>query len=893
MSDSNLDKTYDHRDVEPRWLERWRDGGWAQADAESDKPPFTVMIPPPNVTGSLHMGHALTLTIQDSIVRWKRMSGFNTLWLPGTDHAGIATQMVVERKLAEEGISRFDLGREKFIEKIWEWKEIYHARITEQMNALGTSCDWSRERFTMDDGLSRAVREVFVSLYEDGLIYRDDRMVNWSPGAQTVISDLEVVFEDRDGSMWHMAYPVDGTDRTLVVATTRPETMLGDTAVAVHPDDPRYQDLIGKQIKLPLTGRLIPIVADDILVDMAFGTGAVKVTPAHDPNDFEVGRRHNLEFITILDHNAKVNTNAPEAYQGLDRFEARKRIVADLDALGLLVKIEPHKLSVGTCDRTGSVVEPRLSKQWYVKVAPLAEKATDAVRSGRTKIVPQTWEKTYFHWMDNIRDWCISRQLWWGHQIPAWHCADCGAVTVHREDPSACQSCSSTNIERDTDVLDTWFSSGLWPFSTLGWPDETPDLKTFYPGTLMETGFDILFFWVARMMMMGLHFMGEVPFDTVLLHAMVRDEKGKKMSKSKGNVIDPLVVSKEYGADSLRMALASMAGQGRDIKLAMGQVELNRNFVNKIWNASRFALMNLEDFDPAAPKPTTLGLTDRWILGRLAKAVETANTSLDKLAINEAANALFHFFWSEFCDWYIELAKPVLYADDGNMAARHATQWTLVTVLDNALRALHPFIPFATEEIWSKLPLGADRPEALMIARYPQAADWARDGEAEAAIELLKSVITAVRNVRGELNLGSGKPVPVVLRAPTDALATLLEQEQHLISRLARTTTLSVQSGGDRPKGAAMQIADGIDVFVPLAGLIDFPEELVRLEKSIAKNEKSLLGIRKKLGNASFVSRAPDAVVQKEKDRETALISTLEKLADSKQRIEALAADQA
>ncbi len=891
MSDTTLDKVYDHRDVEPRWLENWRAGGWAQADADSDAEPFVIMIPPPNVTGSLHMGHALTFTIEDTLVRHARMLGKNTLWLPGTDHAGIATQMVVERKLAAEGLNRFDLGREKFLEKVWEWKEIYHARITEQMNALGTSCDWSRERFTMDEGLSRAVREVFVRLYDEGLIYRDDRMVNWSPGAQTVISDLEVVHEERDGSLWHMAYPVADSDEQLVVATTRPETMLGDTAVAVHPEDPRYTHLIGKFIALPLTDRLIPIIADDILVDPAFGTGAVKVTPAHDMNDFEVGRRHDLPSITVLDAHAKVNENAPAAYQGLDRFEARKRIVADLDALDLLVKIEPHKLSVGTCQRTGSVVEPRLSKQWYVKVEPLAKPAAEAVRSGRTKIVPESWTKTYFHWMDNIRDWCISRQLWWGHQIPAWHCADCGEITVQREDATACAHCGQANIQQDSDVLDTWFSSGLWPFSTLGWPDNTQDLKTFYPGTVLETGFDILFFWVARMMMMGIHFMGEVPFDTIMLHAMVRDESGQKMSKTKGNVIDPLDVSKTYGGDSLRMTLAALAGHGRDIKLSMHQVEANRNFVNKIWNASRFALMNLEGYTHTAEAPGPLGRADRWILGQLGRAVDAVEASFGALAINEVAQTLYQFFWNELCDWYIELSKPVLYGEDE--AAKAATQWTLTTVLDNALRLLHPIIPFATEEIWSKLPLGEDRAEALMVARYPRPGDFPADPEAEGQIETFKAIIGCVRNIRGELNLGSGQPVPVVLRATTPETAALLTAEATLLSRLARITELTVQAGGERPKGAAMQMADGIDVFVPLAGLIDFGEELTRLEKATAKARKQLDGVVQKLGNERFVSRAPEDVVAKEKARQAELEAQLAKLADSHARIQALAADDA
>ena len=884
-----ISKTYDHRDVEPRWYAWWREQGYFQADAESEAEPFTIVIPPPNVTGSLHIGHALTLTIQDVLVRHKRMCGYNALWLPGTDHAGIATQMVVERHLQKEGVSRFDLGREKFIEEVWRWKGQYHARITRQTEALGASVDWSRERFTMDEGLSRAVREVFVRLYEEGLIYRDDRMVNWSPGCQTVISDLEVVHEERRGHLWHIAYPVAGSDRRLVVATTRPETMLGDTAVAVHPEDERYKDLIGREIELPLTGRRIPIIADAELVDPEFGTGAVKVTPAHDPNDFETGRRHDLPLITVLDLDAKVNENAPEQYRGLDRFEARKRIVADLDAAGLLVEVEDHTHKVGTCQRSGVVVEPMVSKQWYVKVAPLAEPAIEAVRSGKTKIVPESYEKTYFHWMENIRDWCISRQLWWGHQIPAWTCGDCDAVIVQREDPTACTACGSAALVQDPDVLDTWFSSGLWPFSTLGWPDQTKDLETFYPTSVMETGHDILFFWVARMMMLGIHFMGEVPFHTVLLHAMVRDEHGQKMSKTKGNVIDPLDLSDELGADSVRMCLAALAGHGRDIKLSVKQVEGYRNFVNKVWNACRFALLNLEDFDPEAPSPRARGLIDRWILSRLARVTAEVDRAMDALAINDAAQALYQFFWNELCDWYIELAKPVLYGDDAE--ARHATQHTLVRVLDDALRLLHPFIPFASEEIWQTLPLGDARPEALTIAPYPEPSDEAVDDEAEAAVGLLIDVITGVRNIRGELNVSVGKPVAAVLRAPDEETAMLLGRERLLLEKLARLSSIEIRTGANRPKGAAMQLAGAVEVHVPLTGLIDFDDELARLDKAITKEEKGLAQVSRKLQNPRFVDNAPAAIVDKERAREAEHQAALAKLRASRDRIAALAAD--
>ncbi|MSP72763.1 MAG: valine--tRNA ligase [Myxococcales bacterium] len=884
MSSEELPKAYDHREVETRWYAHWKAQGYFHADAESKRPPYVIVIPPPNVTGSLHMGHALTVTIQDVLIRHKRMSGFEALWLPGTDHAGIATQMVVERELAREKVTRFDLGREKFLEKVWEWKDVYHARIAAQLEAMGCSLDWERERFTMDEGLSAAVREVFVRLYEEGLIYRADRLVNWSPGCQTVISDLEVLFEEKDGSLWEIAYPVVGQDLSLVVATTRPETMLGDTAVAVHPDDERYRHLIGCEVRLPLTGRLIPVIGDAELVDMAFGTGAVKVTPAHDFNDFEVGKRHNLPTIAVLDAFARVNENAPEAYRGLDRFEARKRIVADLDALGLLVGVKPHKLNLGHCQRSGSVVEPMLSKQWYVKMEPLARPAAEAVRAGKTQFVPESWEKTYFQWMDNIRDWCISRQLWWGHQIPAWHCGDCAFVTVTRTEPSSCGGCGGAKIHRDPDVLDTWFSSALWPFSTLGWPERTPDLQKFYPTTVMETGFDIIFFWVARMMMMGLHFTGEVPFKTVLLHAMVRDEHGHKMSKTKGNVIDPLDVSRDLGADSLRLTLAGFAGQGRDIKLSLKAVEGSRNFINKVWNASRFALMNLGDFDAEAPPPTTLGLVDRWLLSRLDAATAKVQNALDALSINEASTAAVHFFWYELCDWYVELSKPLLYGDAG-AEPRRATQWTLLHCLDAALRLLHPFIPFATEEIWQKLPLGQGRAASLMIAEYPRPGDFLRDPDAERDVTLLIDVITAIRNVRGELKIPGGKALTAYVLTTDEASAAYLRAETPRVLKLSRVETLFVQVGGERPKGSAMQLAGSAEVHVPVADFIDIGAELTRLDREMSKAQAQLDGVKKKLDNPQFVERASEEIVEKERDRLADLEDELARLGASRLRI--------
>ncbi len=886
MSETELPKAYDHRDVEPRWYAEWRERGYFTADAESTKPAYTIVIPPPNVTGQLHMGHALTVTIEDVLIRWKRMAGFNALWLPGTDHAGIATQMVVERELAKEGISRFDLGREGFLEKVWAWKAICRDRITKQIEALGCSVDWTRERFTLDEGLSRAVREVFVRLYEEGLIYRADRLVNWSPGCQTVISDLEVVHETKQGSLWHLAYPVvNGGETThLVVATTRPETMLGDTAVAVHPDDPRYRHLVGGEVELPLTGRRIPIIADAQLVDMTFGTGAVKITPAHDFNDFETGKRHGLPTLSVLDLDAKVNANAPEAYRGLDRFEARKRIVEDLDALGLLVKVEPHTLNLGHCQRSGVVVEPMLSKQWYVRAEPLAKPAADAVRDGRTRIVPEVWEKTWFQWMDNIRDWCISRQLWWGHQIPAWYCADCPHVTVSREDPSACGGCGGGRLKRDEDVLDTWFSSALWPFSTLGWPDQTKDLKVFYPNAVMETGFDILFFWVARMMMMGVHFLGEVPFPVVYLHAMVRDEHGAKMSKTKGNVIDPLEVSRDLGADSLRFTLANLAGQARDIKLSLKAVETSRNFINKVWNASRFGLMNLADFPADGPPPERLGVVDRWILSRLDRAIEGVTTALDAFQIDKAATAAYEFFWNELCDWYIELAKPLLYGDAGP-EEKHAAQWTLVQCLDTALRLLHPIMPFATEEIWQKLPLPEGRAPSLMIADFPRVGAFTRDADAEREVGLLLDTINAVRTIRGELTIPAGSSLEAIVIAPDAETAVLLEGQHTRITKLARIEKVTVQVGGERPRGAALQVAGPLEVLVPVAGLIDTQAELVRLDKTIAKTEASLNATRAKLANEGFVARAPEEVVETEREREAQMADELVRLRASRVRI--------
>ena len=865
---TELSKVYEHEAIEKRWYSIWNDNGCFRAEDVSDKPPYCIVIPPPNVTGVLHMGHALTVTIEDVLIRWKRMQGFNTLWMPGTDHAGIATQMVVERALREEGLSRHDLGREKFLERVWEWKERCHGRITDQLKALGVSVDWERERFTMDDGLNRAVRKVFVDLYNDGLIYRAKRLVNWSPGIQTVLSDLEVDYEEKAGHLWHMAYPVTGSDERIVVATTRPETMLGDTAVAVHPDDERYQHLIGETIDLPLTGRTIPVVADSILVDMEFGSGAVKVTPAHDFNDFEVGKRHSLEMISVFDADARMNDNVPEPYRGLDRYEARKKVLEDLEAAGLLVKIEDHTLNLGHCQRTGVPVEPMLSDQWFVNIEPLAQPAIEAVETRRTRILDPQWEKTYFHWMRNITDWCISRQLWWGHRIPAWFCDGCGDVTVAEVDPTACSGCGSRTLRQDDDVLDTWFSSGLWPFSTLGWPDETPALKTFYPGAVMETGFDIIFFWVARMMMFGLRFMGDVPFKDVYLHAMVRDDKGQKMSKTKGNVIDPLMISDKYGADALRFTLATMAAQGRDIKLSVDRVSGYRAFANKIWNATRFVLMNVPEGATPAPldpaDPSDLSAADRWILDKLDHAVEDVTLALDEYRLNDAATACYRFFWNVYCDWYIELSKSAL--RDGGAEGEAALR-TLLHVLDAALRLLHPFMPFITEEIWQTLPLAERDAEYLMQASWPTTNPARRNAAAAAETDEMINLIGAIRTIRGENHLSPKAPITVVVATVDEATAGIVRGIEDYLAHLANVTSLTAAVGAARPRKSAVALAGDSTVYVPLEGLVDLDAEIARIGKAMAKLDQEIDRSERKLGNERFTSKAPPEVVAEQRER--------------------------
>jgi valyl-tRNA synthetase len=792
------------------------------------------------------------------------MEGYEVLWQPGTDHAGIATQNVVEKQLAAEDSSRHALGREGFIERVWQWREESGGQIINQLKRLGASCDWDRERFTMDEGLSRAVREVFVTLYEEGLIYRDNRLINWCPRCHTALSDLEVEHQDQKGNLWHLRYPVVGTDRYLVVATTRPETMLGDTAVAVHPDDERYADLIGKSVMLPLMERPIPIIADDY-VDREFGSGAVKITPAHDFNDFEIGKRHNLEFINIFDASGVVNDNGGR-YRGLERFEARKAVLADLEAAGLLERIEEHLNAVGECYRCKTVIEPYMSLQWYVKVQPLADKAIEAVQTGKTRIIPAQWEKTYFEWMFNIRDWCISRQIWWGHRIPAWFCEACNEITVSRQDPTACSHCGGSDLRQETDVLDTWFSSALWPFSTMGWPEKTETLQKFYPTSCLITGFDILFFWVARMMMMGLKFRGEVPFRDVYIHALVRDAQGQKMSKSKGNVIDPLTVIDEYGTDAFRFTLAAFAAQGRDVKLSVDRIAGYRNFVNKLWNASRFALMNLEGFEPDGVdlQQCELALSERWILSRLTDVVAEARQALTEYKFNEAASALYAFTWHEFCDWCIELSKDDLYGE--NAQRKKTAQAVLYTVLEQLLRLLHPFMPFVTEEIWQALP-GVRPTVSIMAAPYADVSALPADQAGAAHMELIMEVIKGIRNIRGEMNVPPGKRITAVLDCKNPEISGILAAGEGYVRSLAKVDQLSCGEGVERPSQAATQVAGEVEILLPLAGLIDLDEELKRLEKEIAKVAKDIAMFSKKLSNESFLSKAPADVLEKDRQK--------------------------
>lgn len=858
--DQLLPKNYDPKAAEQKWYPYWIQNQFFKAERDPNKRPFTIVIPPPNVTGKLHLGHALDTTLQDIITRTKRMQGYSTLFLPGMDHAGIATQARVEATLREEGISRHDLGREKFVEKVWEWKHIYAGHIREQWEKLGLALDYSRERFTMDEGLSRAVREVFVRLYEKGLIYRGNRIINWDPAARTALSDIEVIYKEVKGALHHMRYPLaDGTGY-IEVATTRPETMLGDTAVAVHPEDERYKHLVGKTVILPIVGREIPIVADDY-VDPEFGSGAVKITPAHDPNDFELGLRHQLPQIVVMDESGTMNEQAG-IYQGMDRFACRKQIIKDLSEQGVMFKIEEHIHQVGHSERSDAVVEPYLSTQWFVKMQPLADAAlASAASEDSVKFVPERFKNNYLRWIENIRDWCISRQLWWGHRIPAWYCQDCGETIVSREDVSECPSCHSHKLEQDNDVLDTWFSSGLWPFSTLGWPEESEDMKYFYPTNVLVTGYDIIFFWVARMIFTGLEFTGQNPFETVLIHGIIRDSEGRKMSKSLGNGVDPMEVIEKYGADALRFTLATGNSPGNDQRFYWEKVEANRNFANKIWNASRFALMNLsgfryEDIDLSGE----LSTPDKWILTRLQRAIADVTRLTDAFEFGEVGRVLYNFIWDDLCDWYIEMAKLPLYGTDE--AAKKTTQSVLVTVLDQTLRLLHPFMPFITEEIWQALP---HQGESITVAGWPTAKEEWIFTDAEAEMNLLTEVIRSVRNIRAEVNVPMSKKIELLIK-PNDALALeRLKRGEDYITRFCNPERLEISDQLTTPEKAMSSVITGAELFLPLAGLIDLEQELGRLEKELATLHNEVERIEKKLNNAGFMAKAPEKVVAEEK----------------------------
>lgn len=947
VADDIMEKTYQPGEIEQNWYNTWEKAGHFKPSGEGDS--YSIMIPPPNVTGSLHMGHGFNNTVMDTLIRYHRMQGHNTLWQPGTDHAGIATQMVVERQLAAEGVTRHDLGRDKFLDKVWEWKEESGDTITRQIRRLGSSVDWSRERFTMDPGMSAAVQEVFVRLYDDGLIYRGKRLVNWDPKLHTAISDLEVLSEEESGSMWHFRYPLEDGSGHLVVATTRPETMLGDTAVAVHPKDERYADLVGKNIRLPITNRLIPIVADDY-VDREFGTGCVKITPAHDFNDYEVGKRHNLALINVLDRDANIlpeftvitfdnyetqhGEKAPEAYAGLERFEARKKIVEELDTLGCLEKIEPHTLKVPRGDRSGVVIEPWLTDQWYVKTEPLAKEAIKVVEDGDIQFVPKQYENMYFSWMRDIQDWCISRQLWWGHRIPAWY-DNSGNIFVGRNEEEVRSKYNldpSAEIHQDEDVLDTWFSSALWTFSTLGWPEETEELKTFHSTDVLVTGFDIIFFWVARMIMMTTHFIKDengkpqVPFKTVYVHGLVRDSQGAKMSKSKGNVLDPLdiidgidldtlldkrtkgmmqpkmakKIAKQtkdefpegisaYGTDALRFTFCSLASTGRDIKFDMGRVEGYRNFCNKIWNATRYVLMNTEEQDCGQNGgDVNLSLADRWIVSRLQQTELQVAKAMDSYRLDHVAQAIYEFVWNEYCDWYLELSKPVLWDDNASPETLRGTRQTLVRVLETILRLAHPVMPYITEEIWQRVaPLSGKSGETIMTQAYPVADEDRIDENADGDIEWLKGVIIGVRNIRGEMNISPAKPITLMLKNGTAEDQRRLEENETFLKSLAKIEAVTWLGDEEAPL-AATQLVGEMEVLVPMAGLIDKDAEVARLSKEVEKVSKELQRLQGKLSNEKFISKAPEDVVEKEKAKLSDAQGTFDKLNEQLEKIKAI-----
>ncbi|QXM07448.1 valine--tRNA ligase [Crassaminicella indica] len=874
MTIKNLDKTYNPQEFEKRIYDTWMEKGYFKAEVNPEKDSYTIVLPPPNITGQLHMGHALDHTLQDILIRWKRMQGYEALWLPGTDHASIATEVkVVEKILKEEGKTKEELGRDEFLKRAWEWKEEYGGRIVEQMQKLGNSCDWSKERFTMDEGCNKAVKEVFVRLYEKGYIYRGNRLINWCPDCKTSLSDAEVEHEEQAGHFWHIKYPVKDSDEFLEIATTRPETMLGDTAVAVHPEDERYTHLIGKTLILPIVEREIPIIADEY-VDKEFGTGAVKITPAHDPNDFEVGLRHNLEQITVMTDEAKMNEHAGK-YAGMDRYECRKALVKDLEEAGFLVKVKEHTHNVGTCYRCHTVVEPRLSDQWFVKMEELAKPAIEAVKAGKTKFVPERFNKIYYHWLENIRDWCISRQLWWGHRIPAYYCQDCGALMVDRDMPISCSKCSSTNLKQDEDVLDTWFSSALWPFSTLGWPDNTEELKYFYPTDVLVTGYDIIFFWVVRMMFSGLEQMGEVPFKYVFVHGLVRDSQGRKMSKSLGNGIDPLEIISQYGADALRMTLATGNSPGNDMRFYMERVEANRNFANKLWNATRFVLMNLdkEGFDKEKCMKS-FTLADKWIVSRMNRVAKEVTDNLEKFELGMAVQKIYDFIWNEYCDWYIELVKPRLYGDDED--SKETALYVLTMVLENILKLLHPFMPFITEEIWQHL--STTKEESVMISQWPKYDDAYVFEKEEKDMELIMDAIRSIRNIRAEMNVAASKKAKVIVVASEDAYKAIDTGKSYFMTLASASEVVLQSEKKDIPEDAMSAVVAGAEIFLPLDELVDFEKEMERLQKEKEKLEKELKRVNGKLSNQGFLAKAPANVVEEERQKQEKYQSMMDKV---------------
>ena len=859
----NLPKNYDPNKVEDKWYDYWMENDLFRAEVDHSKDPFSIVMPPPNVTGQLHMGHALDNTLQDILTRWKRMKGFASLWLPGTDHASIATEVKVVNKLRNEGIDKDELGREGFLEKAWEWKDEYGNRITNQLKKMGSSCDWSRERFTMDEGCSKAVTEVFIQLYEKGLIYQGDYIVNWCPSCQTTLSDVEVEHEEHEGKLYYIKYPIKDSDDYITVATTRPETMLGDTAIAVNPSDERYKDLIGKTVILPLMEREIPVIADPF-VDSDFGTGMVKVTPAHDPNDFDMGERNDLEVVKVIDEDANM-TDITGKYAGMDRYECREEVIKDLDEENLLVKIDSHEHSVGQCYRCDTVIEPLVSKQWFVKMEPLAEPAIKAVKEGDIKFIPERFSKVYLNWMENIKDWCISRQLWWGHRIPVWYCQDCEEVNVSREEPTKCTNCGSSNLKQDEDVLDTWFSSALWPFSTLGWPEETEELDFFYPTDVLVTGRDIIFFWVARMIFMGLEFMDEVPFDDVYVHGLIRDAQGRKMSKSLGNGIDPIEVIEEFGADALRFTLITGNTPGNDMRFREERLEASRNFANKIWNASRFILMNLEDFDydEIDKEDLKLNLADKWMLSRINEVTKKIDKAMERYSFGEMSKTLYDFIWNEYCDWYIEILKERFYQDK-DLAAKKTAQYMGLNILGNILKLLHPVMPMITEEIWQKLPISE---QSIMITSWPEYNEEELDKNAEEKMDLIMSVIKAVRNIRNEMKVDPGRKIEAILLADNKKEQILKEGESYLknlasIEDLTITTKLE-----DRPQPASTAIVEGVEVILPLEGMVDIEKELDRLKKELEDVKYEIERAKGKLANEGFVNNAPEELVEGEREK--------------------------